>query len=78
MVTSDRLSSLPMLDVPGWLESQRLANAVAVVMALNSTARVSEEASRLVSPFPPGQHVIDLEGDADAEQQRQRNDVGES
>ena len=25
----------------------------------------------------PGEHVIDLEGDADAEQQRQRNDVGE-
>ena len=32
---------LPMLDVPGCLENQRLPNAVAVVMALNTTARVS-------------------------------------
>ena len=29
-----------MLEVPGWLESQRLPNAVAVVSALQITARV--------------------------------------
>jgi hypothetical protein len=29
-----------MLEVPGWLESHRLPKAVAVVMALNTTARV--------------------------------------
>ena len=32
--TSDSASSLPMLDVPGWLENHRLPNAVAVVSAL--------------------------------------------
>ena len=34
VVSSESASSLPMLDVPGWLESQRLPNAVAVVSAL--------------------------------------------
>ena len=34
VVSSDSASSLPMLDVPGWLESHRLPNAVAVVSAL--------------------------------------------
>src|SRR5262245_52583903 len=38
--TSERASSLPMLEVPGWLDSQRLPNAVPVVMALKITARV--------------------------------------
>ena len=37
-----------MLDVPGWFENHKLAKAAAVVSALNKTARVSEEASRLV------------------------------
>ena len=32
--SSDSASSLPMLDVPGWLDSHRLPNAVAVVSAL--------------------------------------------
>ena len=36
--TSDKASSLPMLEVPGYLESQRLPNAVAVVIALKKTA----------------------------------------
>jgi hypothetical protein len=31
---SESASSFPMLDVPGWLESQRLPKAVAVVKAL--------------------------------------------
>ena len=34
VVSSESASSLPMLDVPGWLESHRLPNAVAVVSAL--------------------------------------------
>jgi hypothetical protein len=32
--SSARAINLPMLDVPGWLDIQRLPNAVAVVMAL--------------------------------------------
>src|SRR5258708_1145818 len=38
--SNDRARSLPMLDVPGWLDSHRLPKAVAVVMALKMTARV--------------------------------------
>jgi hypothetical protein len=50
VVSSDSASSLPRLDVPGWLESQRLPNAVAVVSALKITARVRLDCSRLVCP----------------------------
>ena len=39
-----------MLDVPGWLENQRLPNAVAVVMAENITARVRLDCSSAVFP----------------------------
>jgi hypothetical protein len=38
--TSESAINLPMLDVPGWLDSHRLPNAVAVVIALNTKARV--------------------------------------
>src|ERR1700681_4845426 len=51
VVRSERLKSFPMLDVPGWLENHKLPKAVAVVMALDMTARVSGEARRLVSPL---------------------------
>ena len=47
---SDRASSLPMLDVPGWFESQRLPKAVAVVMALKNTARVRLDCRRFAVP----------------------------
>ncbi len=50
VVTSDSAKSSPMLDVPGWLENHRLPNATAVDMALNTTARVKGEASRLAFP----------------------------
>ena len=40
VVTSASAISLPMLDVPGWCENQRLPKAVAVVQALKKTARV--------------------------------------
>ena len=50
VLTSDSASSLPMLDVPGWLDSHRLPNAVAVVSALQITARVRLDCSRLVCP----------------------------
>jgi hypothetical protein len=43
--TSDKASSLPMLEVPGWLENHRLPKAVAVVSALKNTARVSGDCS---------------------------------
>ena len=66
-----------MLAVPGWLDSHRLPNAVAVVSALKKIARVRLDCSRFVLPDAPRRHVIDLERDADAEQQRQRDDVGE-
>src|SRR5215471_5685789 len=39
VVTSANAINLPMLDVPGWLESHRLPNAVAVVMALKDERR---------------------------------------
>src|SRR5437762_14223438 len=48
--TSDSARSLPMLEVPGWLENQRLPNAVAVVSALKITARVRLDCKRLVCP----------------------------
>jgi hypothetical protein len=39
-----------MLDVPGCFESQRLPNAVAVVSALQITARVRLDCSRFLRP----------------------------
>jgi hypothetical protein len=39
-----------MLAVPGWLDSQRLPNAVAVVIALKNMARVRLDCSRFVLP----------------------------
>ena len=50
VVNSEMASSLPMLDVPGSLENYRLPNAVAVVQALNVTARVSTDCNSLVCP----------------------------
>jgi uncharacterized protein (DUF2147 family) len=50
VVISDNASNLPMLDVPGWLDSHRLPNAVAVVSALKNTARVRLDCSRSVCP----------------------------
>jgi len=47
---SVKVSNLPMLDVPGWLDSHRLPKAVAVVAALKMTARVRLDCSRLVWP----------------------------
>ncbi len=48
--TIEIIRILPMLAVPGWLESQRLPKATPVVRALNSTARARLDCSRLVSP----------------------------
>ena len=50
MQASDSASSLPMLDVPGWAESLRLPNAVAVRSALKNTARVSADCRKSVCP----------------------------
>jgi hypothetical protein len=47
--SSDNAKSLPMLEVPGCAENHRLPNAVAVISALNSTARVSADSRKLVS-----------------------------
>src|ERR1700727_2287280 len=47
---SDSASSLPMLEVPGWLENHRLPKAVAVVAALKITARVRLDCRSLVRP----------------------------
>ena len=47
--------NFPMLEVPGLLESHRLPNAVAVVMALKTTARVKLDCSR---PVFPARHAI--------------------
>jgi len=37
-----------MLEVPGWLDSHKLAKAVAVVIALKKTARVSLDFSNIL------------------------------
>ena len=66
-----------MLDVPGWLDSHRLPNAVAVVSALKKIARVRLDLQQVGPAGAPRHDIIDLERDADAEQQRQRDDVGE-
>ena len=47
---SDKAINFPMLAMPGWSESQRLPNAVAVIIALKITARVSVDCKRLVLP----------------------------
>ena len=39
-----------MLAVPGWVESHNAPKAVAVVMALNTTARIRLDCSMSVSP----------------------------
>jgi hypothetical protein len=56
--TSESASSLHMLDVPGWLESHTLPNAVAVVAALKITARGE---ARLQKPGLPGAGGYGLE-----------------
>ena len=66
-----------MLAVPGWLDAQRLPKPVAVVSALKKTARVRLDVQQVRAAGPPGHHEVDVEGDADAEQQRQGDDVGE-
>src|SRR5580698_4448292 len=53
--TSEIISSLPIEAVPGWLESQRLPNPVAVVSAEKNTARARLEVSRCE---PPARHDI--------------------
>jgi hypothetical protein len=47
-----------MLDMPGWLDSHRLPNAVAVVSALKITARVSGASAALLTDLNNvGYHV---------------------
>ncbi len=58
-----------MLDVPGCEENIRLPNAVAVVSALKITARVRLVCNRCVVALAPSHDVVDLERDADAQQQ---------
>src|ERR1700722_13386766 len=47
---SDKASSLPILDVPGCFDNQRLPNAVAVVSALQMTARVRLDCNGFACP----------------------------
>ena len=42
-----------MLDVPGWLDSHRLPNAVAVVIALKITARRERRLQQCGLAGPP-------------------------
>src|ERR1700730_18605556 len=53
--SSDRAISLPMLEMPGELDTHMLPNAIAVVMALNITALVSVDCSR---PVFPARHAM--------------------
>ncbi len=48
-----------------------------MVSALKKIARVRLDCSRFVLPERQAAYIVDLEGDADAEHQRQRDDVGE-
>jgi hypothetical protein len=48
-----------------------------VVSALKIVARVRLDCNSAGFPLPPRHDVVDLERGADAEQQRQRDDVGE-
>ena len=41
---------LPMLDMPGQLDTHMLPNATALVIALNTTARVSDDSNKPVWP----------------------------
>src|SRR5262245_59372731 len=50
VVSSDRAISLPMLEVPGWWESHKDPNAMAVVQALKKMARVRLDCRKFVSP----------------------------
>ena len=77
VVTSDSAISLPMLDVPGWWENHRLPKAVAVVQALKKNGSRQARLQKLGLSRPPRHDVVDFEGDAHAQKQRQRNDVGE-
>ena len=63
-----------MLEIPGWAESQRLPNAVAVISALKNTARQAR-LQEIVFAAEPRHGVINFEGDAHAEQCRKRDDV---
>ena len=47
---SEIISNLPMLAVPGMLESHNAPNAVAVVRALKRTARIKLDCNGAVSP----------------------------
>ncbi len=48
--TSEIISSLPMLAVPGWLDAQSEPKPVAVVRALKKTALVRLDSSRCSPP----------------------------
>jgi hypothetical protein len=52
---SVRDNNLPMLDMPGWFDSHRDPKAVAVVMALKTTARVRLDCN---SPVWPARHAM--------------------
>ena len=77
VVSSEMASSLPMLDVPGSLENHRLPNAVAVVQAEKRHRPRQHRLQQPGLPLAPRHDVVDLERHADAEQKRQRDDVGE-
>ena len=65
-----------MLAVPGWLDSHSEPKPDAVVSALKITARVRLDC-KSVRARPPGHDEIDVERDADTEEQRQGDDVCE-
>ena len=66
-----------MLDVPGCCDSHRLPKAVAVVKRTPDHCAGQTRLQKIGLPGAPGHDVVDLEGHADTQQQRQCNDVGE-
>ena len=66
-----------MLAVPGWRDRASEPNAVLVVSAENITARAVAEPRKRRDAAAPVHDEIDVERHADAEQQRQGDDVGE-
>ena len=68
-------NNVPMLAVPGCWDSASEPNAVPVVSAENRIARAVAEPSTAAAPGAPIHHEVDVKGDPDTEQQRQRNDI---
>ena len=74
---SEIISSRPMLAVPGWLDSHKRAKGRGRRHCAEDHSPHQARLQHGGLAGAPGEHEVDVEGDADAKQQRQGNDVGE-